>query len=139
MARPATSRVEMIAPQDPSLLGSRGGVGEVDQTTLSVPDVFTVSSHPISGFDRYALPHRHVIHDKDALACWAAYQETLMLVPAKGIREYFRDARCHRYPLERDVVAISSSHRGAPDPGRASGVGQTRLWMRQTDCGKAAD
>ncbi len=138
MAGPIASGVDVIAPQYPSLLGSRGAVGEVDQAALAVPDVFAMRSHPISGFDRYALGDRHVIDDKDLLTGWAAYQETLMLVPTERIRENLGDAGGHRQPEKRVAVAIGGSHRGAPDPGRVPCLGKAGLSMRQTDRHQAA-
>ena len=72
MACPITSLVDMIASQNPSLLGAGRAMGEVDQAALAVPDIFAVRRHAVSEFDRYALPDRHVIDDKDLLAGWAA-------------------------------------------------------------------
>ncbi len=138
MAGPIASGVDVIASQDPSLLASGGAVGEVDQAALAVPDVFTVRGHPVSEFDRYALPHRHVVDDKDLLTSWAAYQETLMLVPTEGIRENLGDAGGHCQPEKRAVVAIGGSHRGAPHPRRVPCLGKAGLSMRQTDRHQAA-
>jgi len=139
MAGSIASGVDVIAPQYPSLLASRGAVGEVDQTSLAVPDVLAVRSHPISGFDRYTLPHRHVIYDKDLLTGWAAYQETLMLVPTERIRENLSNTGGYRQPEKRSVVVIGNSHRGASDPRRGPCLGKTGLSMRQPDRDQAAN